>query len=184
MALCLCVCECVCVRPGFTNQLTTTRTLTSLLHVQSADDFSERSLRVAEVSRDQKNLAEEEEEEEEAEAPSRPGAPAVRLLAPLPPVNGEAEQVDFIDSSMTAEEEEDEDNLPTPTLMSISLVCQHPPLHWELRLSQTFPKRFPSSRSRWGLERAQVQPGLLAFTFDVYRASLTVSTQEVEQAGW
>ncbi|XP_056431403.1 leucine-rich repeat and calponin homology domain-containing protein 4 isoform X2 [Gadus chalcogrammus] len=91
---------------------------------ESADDFSERSLRVAEVSRDQKNLAEEEEEEEEeeAEAPSRPGAPAGRLLPPLPPVNGEAEQVDFIDSSMTAEEEEDEDNLPTPTLVSVSLM--------------------------------------------------------------
>ncbi|XP_059891714.1 DISP complex protein LRCH3 isoform X3 [Gadus macrocephalus] len=88
---------------------------------ESADDFSERSLRVAEVGRDQKNLA-EEEEEEEAEAPSRPGAPAGRLLAPLPPVNGEAEQVDFIDSSVTAEEEEDEDNLPTPTLVSVSLM--------------------------------------------------------------
>ncbi len=34
------------------------------LCVQSADDFSERSLRVAEVSRDQRNLEEEEEEEQ------------------------------------------------------------------------------------------------------------------------
>ncbi len=33
------------------------------LDVQSADDFSERSLRMAEVSRDQRNLEEEEEEE-------------------------------------------------------------------------------------------------------------------------
>lgn len=32
------------------------------LDVQSADDFSERSLRMAEVSRDQRNLEEEEEE--------------------------------------------------------------------------------------------------------------------------
>lgn len=31
--------------------------------VKSADDFSERSLRLAEVSRDQRNLEEEEEEE-------------------------------------------------------------------------------------------------------------------------
>lgn len=31
--------------------------------VQSADDFSERSLRMAEVSRDQRNLEEEEEED-------------------------------------------------------------------------------------------------------------------------
>lgn len=31
---------------------------------QSADDFSERSLRMAEVSRDQRNLEEEEEEED------------------------------------------------------------------------------------------------------------------------
>jgi len=35
------------------------------LCVQSADDFSERSLRMAEVNRDQRNLEEEEEEEEE-----------------------------------------------------------------------------------------------------------------------
>jgi len=35
--------------------------------VQSADDFSERSLRMAEVSRDQRNLEEEEEEDRSLE---------------------------------------------------------------------------------------------------------------------
>ncbi|XP_039996210.1 leucine-rich repeat and calponin homology domain-containing protein 4 isoform X2 [Xiphias gladius] len=60
---------------------------------ESADDFSERSLRMAEVSRDQRNL---EEEEEEDESPLEANK-----------VNGEAEQVDFIDSSVTEEEEEE-----------------------------------------------------------------------------
>ncbi|CAL8325684.1 unnamed protein product [Lota lota] len=106
---------------------------------ESADDFSERSLRMAEASREQKNLAEEEEEEESP----------LEAAAPLPPVNGEAEQVDFIDSSMTAEEEEDE-NLPGPTLVSVSLVCQHPPPHW--KLTPAFPKRFPASQSQSGLK--------------------------------
>ncbi|XP_062300337.1 leucine-rich repeat and calponin homology domain-containing protein 4 isoform X1 [Scomber scombrus] len=65
---------------------------------ESADDFSERSLRLAEVSRDQRNLEEEEEED------------ASPLQANK--VNGEAEQVDFIDSSVTEEEEDP----PTPPL--------------------------------------------------------------------
>ncbi|XP_029939798.1 leucine-rich repeat and calponin homology domain-containing protein 4 isoform X2 [Salarias fasciatus] len=62
---------------------------------ESTDDFSERSLRMAEVSREQRNLQEEEEEEEEEEAAS-----------PLEPnsVNGQVEQVDFIDSSLTEDE--------------------------------------------------------------------------------
>ncbi|XP_053272018.1 leucine-rich repeat and calponin homology domain-containing protein 4 isoform X1 [Pleuronectes platessa] len=68
---------------------------------ESADDFSERSLRLAEVSRDQRNLEEEEEEED--------GSPQEANKA----VNGEAEQVDFIDSSVT-EEEEEEENRPDP----------------------------------------------------------------------
>ncbi|XP_061090828.1 leucine-rich repeat and calponin homology domain-containing protein 4 isoform X1 [Conger conger] len=57
---------------------------------ESADDFSELSLRMAELSRDQRNLLEEGEKD------------------PLPEkvVNGEVEQVDFIDSSVTEEEEE------------------------------------------------------------------------------
>ncbi|XP_035492995.1 leucine-rich repeat and calponin homology domain-containing protein 4 isoform X2 [Scophthalmus maximus] len=78
---------------------------------ESADDFSERSLRMAEVSRDQRNLEEEEEEEEEED------------VSPLEPnksegghtcLNGEAEQVDFIDSSVT-EEEEEETRMGPPT---------------------------------------------------------------------
>ncbi|XP_041635536.1 leucine-rich repeat and calponin homology domain-containing protein 4 isoform X2 [Cheilinus undulatus] len=64
---------------------------------ESADDFSERSLRLAEVSRDQRNLEEEDEED---------GSPLEANK-----VNGEAEHVDFIDSSVTEEEEEE---TPTP----------------------------------------------------------------------
>ncbi|XP_071782147.1 DISP complex protein LRCH3 isoform X2 [Centroberyx gerrardi] len=69
---------------------------------ESADDFSERSLRMAEVSRDQRNLEEEEEEEDSPLETKR--------------VNGEAEQVDFIDSSVTEEEEEIRTDPPTPPL--------------------------------------------------------------------
>lgn len=47
-----------------TNRPQINDSLTTCLCVQSADDFSERSLRMAEVSRDQRNLEEEEEEEE------------------------------------------------------------------------------------------------------------------------
>ncbi|KAM4537560.1 leucine-rich repeat and calponin homology domain-containing protein 4 isoform 2-T2 [Odontesthes bonariensis] len=68
---------------------------------ESADDFSERSLRMAEVSRDQRNLEEEEEEDRPLEANN---------------VNGEAEHVDFIDSSVAEEEEEIRIDPPTPTL--------------------------------------------------------------------
>ncbi|XP_068443854.1 leucine-rich repeat and calponin homology domain-containing protein 4 isoform X2 [Clinocottus analis] len=60
---------------------------------ESADDFSERSLRMAEVSRDQRNLEEEEEDEEETGS-------AVKAIE----VNGDAAHVDFIDSSVTEEE--------------------------------------------------------------------------------
>ncbi|TKS92567.1 Leucine-rich repeat and calponin -like proteiny domain-containing protein 3 [Collichthys lucidus] len=70
---------------------------------ESADDFSERSLRMAEVSRDQRNLEEEEEGEED-------GSPLE-----VKKVNGEAEHVDFIDSSVTEEEEEEiKTDPPTP----------------------------------------------------------------------
>ncbi|XP_034413132.1 leucine-rich repeat and calponin homology domain-containing protein 4 isoform X2 [Cyclopterus lumpus] len=62
---------------------------------ESADDFSERSLRMAEVSRDQRNLEEEEEEEEENGSPVEANK-----------VNGDARHVDFIDSSVTEEEKE------------------------------------------------------------------------------
>ncbi|KAG9346630.1 hypothetical protein JZ751_006941 [Albula glossodonta] len=64
---------------------------------ESADDFSELSLRMAELSRDQRNLREEGEKD----------SPSARV------VNGEAEQVDFIDSSVTEEEEEDCRNEPS-----------------------------------------------------------------------
>lgn len=67
---------------------------------ESADDFSERSLRIAEVSKDRRNLEEEDEESH---------------LEP-PKVNGVAEQVDFIDSSVTEEEEEMRIDVPTPSL--------------------------------------------------------------------
>nr|XP_046236186.1 leucine-rich repeat and calponin homology domain-containing protein 4 isoform X2 [Scatophagus argus] len=67
---------------------------------ESADDFSERSLRMVEVSRDQRNLEEEDEED---------GSPLEANK-----VNGEAEHVDFIDSSVT-EEEEDEIRMDPPT---------------------------------------------------------------------
>ncbi|XP_031730118.1 leucine-rich repeat and calponin homology domain-containing protein 4 isoform X2 [Anarrhichthys ocellatus] len=73
---------------------------------ESADDFSERSLRMAEVSRDQRNLEEEEEEEEEEES----GSPLEANK-----VNGDAGHVDFIDSSMTEEEEAIRRN-PAPPL--------------------------------------------------------------------
>ncbi|XP_051989580.1 leucine-rich repeat and calponin homology domain-containing protein 4-like isoform X1 [Xyrauchen texanus] len=58
---------------------------------ESADDFSERSLRLTEISREHSNFQEEEERE---------------TLLDTPKVNGELEQVDFIDNSVTDEEEE------------------------------------------------------------------------------
>lgn len=70
---------------------------------ESADDFSERSLRLAEVSKDTRNL-EEEDEEDVAHIQSAK-------------VNGDVEQVDFIDSSVTEEEEEEmRMDAPTPPL--------------------------------------------------------------------
>lgn len=72
---------------------------------ESADDFSERSVRMAEVSRDQRNLEEEEEEVEEVE-----GSPLEVKI-----VNGVGERVDF-DSSVMEEEEEIGAALPTPPL--------------------------------------------------------------------
>ncbi|XP_077085665.1 leucine-rich repeat and calponin homology domain-containing protein 4 isoform X2 [Siphateles boraxobius] len=58
---------------------------------ESADDFSERSLRLTDVSREHTNFQEEEERETSLETPK---------------VNGELEQVDFIDNSVMEEEEE------------------------------------------------------------------------------
>ncbi|XP_076004441.1 leucine-rich repeat and calponin homology domain-containing protein 4 isoform X2 [Genypterus blacodes] len=72
---------------------------------ESADDFSERSVRMAEVSRDQRNLEEEEEEEVE-------GSPLEVKI-----VNGVEERVDLIDTSVMEEEEEKiRTALPTPPL--------------------------------------------------------------------
>ncbi|XP_034532302.1 leucine-rich repeat and calponin homology domain-containing protein 4 isoform X2 [Notolabrus celidotus] len=96
---------------------------------ESADDFSERSLRLAEVSRDQRNLEEEEEED----------------VSPLEAnkVNGEAEHVDFIDSSVTEEEEEEmRTNPPTPPLTA-------PPL--EQKESSSSPQTQDSSSRRSSL---------------------------------
>ncbi|KAK2900266.1 leucine-rich repeat and calponin homology domain-containing protein 4 isoform X1 [Channa argus] len=85
---------------------------------ESADDFSERSLRISEVSRDQKNL-----EEEVAGSPLKANK-----------VNGDAEQVDFIDSSVTEEEEEEEirTDRPKPSLIAPTLDQKE-----KLSLSQT-----------------------------------------------
>ncbi|XP_076828997.1 leucine-rich repeat and calponin homology domain-containing protein 4 isoform X2 [Brachyhypopomus gauderio] len=58
---------------------------------ESADDFSERSLKLVEISRERSNLQEEEERD---------------ALLDTPRVNGDVEQVDFIDSSIAEEEEE------------------------------------------------------------------------------
>ncbi|XP_077355121.1 leucine-rich repeat and calponin homology domain-containing protein 4 isoform X3 [Festucalex cinctus] len=73
---------------------------------ESADDFSERSLRISEVSRDQRNLEEEEEEESPLEANK---------------VNGQAEHVDFIDSIVTEEEEEETKTDPPTPLSALEL---------------------------------------------------------------
>lgn len=59
---------------------------------ESADEFSERSMRLAEMSREQHNNFQEEEEKD--------------ILLDTPRVNGVLEQVDFIDSSVAEEEEE------------------------------------------------------------------------------
>ncbi|XP_064181708.1 leucine-rich repeat and calponin homology domain-containing protein 4 isoform X1 [Anguilla rostrata] len=81
---------------------------------ESADDFSELSMRMAELSRDRRNLREEGEKD------------------PLPDrvVNGEVEQVDFIDSSVTEEEEEEPPCLPVtapPQDKKESAVPSHSP---------------------------------------------------------
>ncbi|XP_061921051.1 leucine-rich repeat and calponin homology domain-containing protein 4-like isoform X4 [Entelurus aequoreus] len=70
---------------------------------ESADDFSERSLRMSEVSRDQRNLEEEEEEEE---------------VSPLDAsnVNGQPEQMDFNSTMTEKEDDEMKTDLPTPSL--------------------------------------------------------------------
>ncbi|XP_065806230.1 leucine-rich repeat and calponin homology domain-containing protein 4 isoform X2 [Labrus bergylta] len=98
---------------------------------ESADDFSERSLRLAEVSRDQRNLEEEDEEEEEED----------RSPVEANKVNGECSAVDFIDSSVT--EEEDEETTPPPPLTA------PPPL--EQKQSSLSPPTQDSSACRSSL---------------------------------
>ncbi|XP_068569798.1 leucine-rich repeat and calponin homology domain-containing protein 4 isoform X2 [Cebidichthys violaceus] len=101
---------------------------------ESADDFSERSLRMAEVSRDQRNLEEEEEEEEEEES----GSPVEANK-----VNGDAGHVDFIDSSVTEEEEEigrnpaplleqKESSSSSPSSQTQDTTCKRSSLHVEV----------------------------------------------------
>ncbi|XP_073691895.1 DISP complex protein LRCH3 isoform X2 [Garra rufa] len=58
---------------------------------ESADDFSERSLRLTDICREHTNFQEEEER---------------NTLLDTPKVNGDLEQVDFIDNSVMEEEEE------------------------------------------------------------------------------
>ncbi|XP_056298149.1 leucine-rich repeat and calponin homology domain-containing protein 4 isoform X2 [Pseudoliparis swirei] len=73
----------------------------------SADDFSERSLRMAEVNRDQRNLEEEEEEEEEN---NRSPVEANKVN------NGDAPHVAFMHSTVTEEEEKEVRMAPAPLL--------------------------------------------------------------------
>ncbi|XP_077445809.1 DISP complex protein LRCH3 isoform X2 [Stigmatopora argus] len=99
---------------------------------ESADDFSERSLRVSEVGRDRRNLEEEEEEEEEEELPLQ-----------VNKVNGKAERVDFVDGGVTEEEEEprtgpktepsapEAKEKPAPSHDKISSICR-PRLHVDI----------------------------------------------------
>ncbi|KAK5848738.1 hypothetical protein PBY51_006330 [Eleginops maclovinus] len=96
---------------------------------ESADDFSERSLRMAEVSRDQRNLEEEEEEEEEGD----------RSPVEASKVNGDAGHVDFVDSIVTEEMRMDP---PTPPLTA-------PPL--EQRESASPPQTHDSTTCRSSL---------------------------------
>lgn len=98
-----------------------------VLCVQSADDFSERSLRMAEVNRDQSNLAEEEEESNRGEERGT-GHKSLFVLwdvlntIVLFTVNGNAEQVDFIDSSVTEEEDDIRTNTSTPPSVAVILT--------------------------------------------------------------
>lgn len=131
--------------------------------VQSADDFSERSLRLTEVSRDQMNLEEEEEGGAHLEAnkgeEGHTCCKSVFLLDKLKTyqiteytfgvstfqvknisellmsqsstgftVNGNSEQVDFIDSSVTEEEEEEIRTTPLtapPLVPVIHTLTEH-----------------------------------------------------------
>ncbi|XP_029615633.1 leucine-rich repeat and calponin homology domain-containing protein 4 [Salmo trutta] len=95
---------------------------------ESADDFSERSLRIAELTRDQRNL-EEEVEDDDSSLTETPNT-----------VNGEAKQVDFIDRSVTEEKEDSRTNRPTPPLTA--------PPQENAEESSPPPQTQDSSRSR------------------------------------
>ncbi|KAL6490733.1 hypothetical protein MHYP_G00010780 [Metynnis hypsauchen] len=107
---------------------------------ESADDFSERSLRMPEISREHTNLQEVEEKD--------------RLLKTPKVVNGDIEQVDFIDSSVT--EEEDESCKPEPP--------GHPqtsPPQEKTESSRTTPSQSPDSvgsRRSVGSDSAEGSP--------------------------
>ncbi|XP_030018017.1 leucine-rich repeat and calponin homology domain-containing protein 4 isoform X2 [Sphaeramia orbicularis] len=124
---------------------------------ESADDFSERSLRLAEVSKDQRNLEEEEEEDASHLEPTK--------------VNGEAEQVDFIDSSVTEEEEEEiRMDAPTPPLTAPTLEQRERSISSQssdtttrrssLHVEVGAPSSTPSSPSSPSLEERR-RPGTL-----------------------
>ncbi|KAI4896977.1 hypothetical protein NFI96_031530 [Prochilodus magdalenae] len=91
---------------------------------ESADEFSERSLRMAEISREHTNLQEEEEKD---------------TLLKMPKVlNGDIEQVDFIDSSVTEEEDEScKPEAPSPPQTS--------PPQEKTESSRTTPTQSPDS---------------------------------------
>ncbi|XP_070978026.1 leucine-rich repeat and calponin homology domain-containing protein 4 isoform X3 [Oncorhynchus clarkii lewisi] len=93
---------------------------------ESADDFSERSLRMAELTRDQRNL--EEEVEDDSSLTETPDT-----------VNGEAKRVDFIDRSVTEEKEDCRANRPAPPLTA--------PLQENTAESSPPPQTQDSSRS-------------------------------------
>ncbi|KAJ8337723.1 hypothetical protein SKAU_G00366890 [Synaphobranchus kaupii] len=103
---------------------------------ESADDFSELSLRIAELSRDQTNLQEEGEKDPQPE----------RV------VNGEVEQVDFIDSSVT--EEEEEECRPKPPSLSLAAPPQD-------KKESIAPSHSPDSspKSRFTVGGEGVDPG-------------------------
>ncbi|XP_077598133.1 DISP complex protein LRCH3 isoform X2 [Stigmatopora nigra] len=114
---------------------------------ESADDFSERSLRVSEVGRDRRNLEEEEEEEEEEESPIQ-----------VNKVNGKAERLEFMDGGLTEEDEEprmgpktqpsvpESKEKPAPSHDKISPIYR-PRLHVDIASApaSTPPNRSPTS---------------------------------------
>ncbi|XP_068611789.1 leucine-rich repeat and calponin homology domain-containing protein 4 [Brachionichthys hirsutus] len=122
---------------------------------ESVDGFSELSLRMADVTRDQRNLEEEEEEEDGPPLESNEG-------------NGEAEQVDLLDGSVSEEEvetgtepvtappQEQRENSP-PSQSLDSAVCR---LHVELGSRSSASCSSPLSPTSPTLEEKR-RPGTL-----------------------